>query len=71
MQLYVVVDTLGDGRIIGVFADREVACEIVAVDPNYYKLHECVLGEISERSIRWARSDEQRARLSDLATRDS
>ncbi|MCG8418673.1 MAG: hypothetical protein MJE77_12105 [Proteobacteria bacterium] len=69
MQLYVVIDTQGDGRIMGVFDSRESANELVGIDPNYYKLYPCMLNEVSSTSLRWARTDEQRSRLQHVATR--
>ncbi len=63
MQLYVVVDTMGGGRIIGVFASREVAAELLAIEPSYYRVHPCDLDAINPESLTWARTDEQRDRL--------
>ena len=69
-ELFVVVDTKGEGRIVGVFDDRDAARDVVATDPSYYKLSECTLNQIGEEALRWARDDTQRAMLRRLNIRD-
>jgi hypothetical protein len=63
MQLYVVVDTLGAGRVVGVFPSRDRADTLVAIEPSYYQLYECRLNEVNPIALDWARTEEQRAAL--------
>ena len=65
--LYIVIDTIGDGRVVGVFDSHERAARLIEIDPLYYKLAERTLNQIDPEALRWARSDEQRNALKRLA----
>ncbi len=60
MELFVVIDTKGDGRVLGVFDERAVAERFVAQDPCYYKLHPCRMNEVNPESLSWADDSSQR-----------
>jgi hypothetical protein len=68
-QVFCVVDTLGAGRIVGVFTSRALAAKVAAVDPSYYQLHVCPLDELNPDALDWAQTDKQRARLAALMRR--
>jgi hypothetical protein len=63
MELYIIVDTKGSGRILGAFDSRERADRIVNHYPAYYKLHTCRLNKINAEVLDWADDDEQREAL--------
>ena len=66
MEIYIVVDTKGSGRILGAFDARDRAEAIVSAYPAYYKLHVCKLNAINPEVLDWADDDEQRAALQEL-----
>ena len=66
MNLYVVIDTKGSGRVLGVFDARERAERVARSVPAYYRLHECQLNRIDPDVLDWADNDEQRAALREL-----
>lgn len=70
MKLFVVVDTLGAGRVVGVFDSREEADRVLAVEPGYYQAHECDLRQINPEALDWARTDVQREALRKLIDED-
>ena len=59
-QLYIVIDTKGSGRVLGVFNRRELAAKIVDRFPHYYKMHQCRLNQINAEVLDWADDDAQR-----------
>ena len=63
MDVFVVVDMLGDGRIVGVFSTEAAARQVIGEFGEYYKLRRCALDQVDPSVIGWARSDEQRAWL--------
>jgi hypothetical protein len=63
MTLYVVVDLLGAGRIVGVFDERSRAEKIIGGFGHYYKLHEIEMNRVDPAVLGWAVNDEQRAWL--------
>ena len=63
MQLFYVVDTLGGGRIVGIFSTRETAAEIAAIEPHYYRLESARVDEINPAALQWARTEPQRDQL--------
>ena len=69
MELYIVVDTKGSGRILGVFDARERAEEIVSAYPAYYKMYVCRLNVINPEVVDWADDDAQREALQALLAR--
>lgn len=66
MELYIVVDTKGSGRILGAFDARDRAEKIVSAYPAYYKLHTCTLNVINSEVLDWADDEDQRAALQEL-----
>lgn len=60
MDLYVVLDTKGDGRVLGVFDALELARELVAQSPSYYKLHRCRLNQVNPEVLQWIDDRAQR-----------
>jgi len=61
--LFVVVDTLGAGRVVGVFDSKERAEEVVAIEPAYYRLFDCTLNRVNRTAMEWARTAEQKRAL--------
>jgi len=63
-MVYVVVDTKGAGRIVGVFGDAARAARVLAIDPNYFRLVELEADTINPAAVDWlpaARRDELRS----------
>jgi hypothetical protein len=63
MTLYVVLDLLGAGRVVGVFDDRARAERVIGDFHHYYKLFPIELNRIDRSVLGWAVSDAQRAWL--------
>ena len=63
MDVYVVYDLKGAGRVVGVFRHAERARRVVAINPAYYKLTFCRLDEISDVAFAWLAAPEQREAL--------
>ncbi len=53
MKLYVVFDTKGAGRLVGVFKNSKAAQRVLKMDPYYYQLHQCQLDEVTQEAKRW------------------
>ena len=66
--VYVVMDTKGAGRIVGVFERMEQADEIQEISPRYYRMYPMHLNEVNPDCVRWAQDDEGRAKLERLST---
>jgi hypothetical protein len=66
--VYVVMDTKGAGRIVGVFDREAQAEEIQAISPQYYRLLPIHLNEVNPDCVRWAQDDAGRAKLERLST---
>jgi hypothetical protein len=47
VQLYVVLNTHGNGTLVGVYDNRALAEAIVALDRHYLKIHTCQLNTTS------------------------
>lgn len=69
MQLYVVIDTKGEGRVLGVFDDSALAESLAAQDPAYYTLHACRLNEVNPESLSWAADASRRSAIECIITR--
>ncbi len=69
MELFVVIDTKGSGRVVGVFDDRGRAESVAQSSPSYYRVHAASLNEINPEVLDWADSDEQRRALERLGAR--
>src|SRR4051812_43701291 len=57
MEVFVVIDTMGDARVLGVFDSLEEATAIAQRDAHYMKVHRCVLNAIDEEAIAWSRKE--------------
>jgi len=66
MELYIVQDTKGSGRFVGVFDERARAEQVAGISPLYYKLHAVQLNRIDPEALGWTDNDEQRAALQKL-----
>ncbi len=66
MEIYVVIDTKGSGRVLGVFDSRAQAEELTSRYPNYYKLYVRQLNRVDPESLDWVDGDEQREFLERL-----
>jgi hypothetical protein len=66
--VYIVMDTKGAGRIVGVFEREAQAIEIQAISPQYYRLVPMHLNEVNPDCARWANDDVGRAKLERLST---
>jgi hypothetical protein len=69
MELYVVIDTKGDGRVLGVFDDHALARALVAENPSYYKLHTCRLNEVNPEVLDWTDDSAQRQAIERIIAR--
>jgi hypothetical protein len=63
VDLYVVVDTMGAGRIVGVFDNEPRAREIIGPFGAYYKLYRCRLNQIDPEVLGWTKDPEQLAHM--------
>lgn len=66
MKLYIIFDTKGCGRLVGVFDKKEHAEEVVSVEPNYYKMYACDLNRVNPRALSWLETDDKKALLEKL-----
>ena len=66
--VYVVMDTKGAGRIVGVFEREAQAVDIQAISVQYYRLFPMHLNEVNPDCVRWAQDEEGRAKLERLST---
>ena len=60
MKLYVVLDTKGDGRLVGVWDSKRMAENLVNRYPAYYKLHVVELNRINQNILSWTDNKEQK-----------
>ena len=61
--LYIVVDTKGSGRLVGVFDDEQPAQRVRAIDEAYFRLHTLELNAINPVAIDWALTPQAREEL--------
>jgi hypothetical protein len=66
--VFVVLDTKGAGRIVGVFEREVEAEEVQQISPGYYRLTSLRLNEVNPECVRWAQDDAGRAKLERLST---
>lgn len=66
--VFVVVDTKGAGRVVGVFESEPHASEIQAISPQYYRLTPMRLNEVNPDCVRWAQDEAGKAKLERLST---
>src|SRR5438093_1601207 len=67
IEVFVVVDTKGAGRVVGVFERNEIAMRIQAVNPHYYKVVQISLNHLNPECLTWLADDEQKRSLLALA----
>ncbi len=63
VRLFVVLDTKGAGRVVGVFDDEARAAEILAVNPQYYRVTPLRVNEVNPECVRWVQDADGRSRL--------
>ena len=63
MKTYVVTDTKGAGRVVGVFVDADRAERIRAIDPNYFRLIALEVDAINPGAVEWLPTQEKREAL--------
>jgi len=68
-QLYVVVDTSGAGRIVGVFSTEAEAKEVMLVNPAYYRVDPLRVGDINPKCLDWIHDKARRDILRGLLKR--
>ena len=66
--VFVVLDTKGTGRLVGVFESEPQAAEIQAISPQYYRLTPMRLNEVNPDCVRWAQDEQGRKKLERLST---
>ena len=66
MNVFVVYDVGGAGRVVGVFRSAYRANRIVAVNPAYYRVTPCKLDDVSETAFDWLQSMDQKDKLDRL-----
>jgi hypothetical protein len=66
MKLYAVLDTKGDGRLVGVWDSKKIANKLIKRFPAYYKLHIVELNKINRNILRWADNQEQKRFLENM-----
>jgi len=59
MDLFVVYDTKGSGRVIGVFDDLARAQSVTEINCHYFRLRRCTLNSVNSEIVRWALSDRE------------
>ena len=66
MKLFVVLDTKGDGRLVGVWDSKRPANKLVKRFPAYYKLHTVELNKLNQNILRWTDNKEQKMFLEEM-----
>jgi hypothetical protein len=64
--LFVVYDTKGAGRVVGVFDSSELAGRVQAIDPSYFRVHRSEVNHVRHEALEWLNSLDQRRALRDL-----
>ncbi len=65
-RVFIVVDTRGAGRVLGVFDDAAAPAELVRRYPHYYKLVEHEIGTLNPDVLAWTEDREERELLERL-----
>ena len=63
MDVFVVVDTKGSGRLVGVFDSAAQAQSLVQINPPYFKMRACTLNAVNPEVVRWALDEREQRRL--------
>ena len=66
MDVHVVYDLGGAGRVVGVFRSAYRANRVVAVNPAYYRSTRCRLDDVTDAAFDWLASLDQRDKLQRL-----
>ena len=61
-DLFILWDAIGDGRVIGVFENAELAEEIRLINPYYYRYYRCKLNSPTDYGLEWL-DEKQRWKL--------
>jgi len=67
VDVYVVYDVGGAGRVVGVFRSANRANRVVSVNPAYYRATRCRLDRVSDAAFAWLESLEQKEKLERLS----
>jgi hypothetical protein len=66
MDVFVVYDTKGCGRLVGVFDDPARAQAAARINPHYYRVVRTRVNAINPEVVPWALDDRERNRLAAL-----
>ena len=66
MKLYIVVDTKGDGRLVGVWDSKKIVNKLIKKFPAYYKMHIADLNKLNPDVLNWTDTDEQKKYLEEM-----
>jgi len=66
LNVYVVYDAGGAGRVVGVFRSPYRANSVVAINPAYYRVTQCRLDDVTDAAFEWLESLQQRDQLERL-----
>jgi hypothetical protein len=69
MILYAILDTKGDGRLVGVWDSKRLANKLSKRFPAYYKLHTVELNKLNQNALNWTDNEEQRRFLQEMILR--
>ena len=69
-RVFVVLDTKGNGRVVGVFEREPDATAIAEVSPQYYRLRTVTLNEVNPECVQWVADAQGREKLARLSTQD-
>lgn len=58
-EVFVVWDTSGMGRLVGVFTDSRVAHKIGAVNKPYYRVMPCTTNTVNQKIHGWISPDKE------------
>jgi hypothetical protein len=70
MKLYVVLDTKGEGRLVGIWDVKRQAEKLTKRYPAYYKLHTININQINPKALSWTDNDEQRRFLEQMISKE-
>jgi hypothetical protein len=65
-SVFVVYDTMGSGRIVGVFDCEADALRVIGPFGAYHELHRCELNAIDPECLKWTVNEAQKAHLARL-----
>lgn len=71
VNVFVVLDTMGAGRIVGVFSRLARAAAVRSVNPSYYRLIPTRVNDINPECVRWLLDRAGRDRLRRLSAKEN